>query len=192
MSEEKRIIVEDGNEVPTVESTEEAAPCEEITLTDQELKTLCTERICPECSTFQDAEDVRLRALAETENVKKRLEREKEDYCKFASETILRDLLPILDNLDLALMHGGDDPACKNLIMGVDMTRKIFLDTLNKHGLETVGELGEEFSPEIHEAVGHEERADMQEGHVCTLMQRGYRLKGRVLRPARVVVSKAC
>ena len=153
------------------------------------LRSQCEQIICPECQVRTEAEDIRLRALAELENVKKRLQREKEEQVKYAAESVLADLLPVLDSLDLAIQYGGQEPACANMLTGVTMTRKLFLDALKPHGLLPVGELGEPFDPDTHEAVAHEPRADLDEGCVASLHQRGYRLKERLLRPAKVSVS---
>ncbi|KAF0233675.1 MAG: molecular chaperone [Desulfovibrionaceae bacterium] len=137
--------------------------------------------------------DKRLRTLAETDNLKKRLIREKEEFVKFAAEGVLSDLLPVLDNLDLALAHGRTVAACKDVVMGVDMTRKVFLDTLARHGLEVCGTVGEEFNPEVHEAVGMQPAGpgcEVAPNHVMQVMQAGYRLRGRLLRPAKVLVCQ--
>jgi len=161
----------------------------ELTLTEDELRVLCKERVCAECPEKASADDDRLRTLAEMENLRKRLAREKEEHTKYATESVLADLLPVLDNLDLALDHAPRDEACKGFVTGVDMTRKVFTDALARHGMEPVGEVGQEFSPELHEAVGQEPCEGMAPGLVCRLMQRGWKLKGRTLRPARVMVS---
>lgn len=76
--------------------------------------------------------------------------------------------------------------------MGVEMTRKLLLDAVRQHGLEPVGEVGEVFSPEVHEGISFDMRNDMDEGLVSTVMQRGYKLKERLLRPAKVSISKHC
>jgi len=159
---------------------------------EEELKVLCREQVCPDCPVGIESREARLRALADAENLKKRLIREKEEFCKFANEQVLEDLLPVLDNLDLALQHGQGNEACKDFVAGVDMTRKIFLDTLSRHGLVPVGEVGEDFDPAVHEAVGQQEHPEFEKGKVCEMMKRGYVLKGRLLRPAMVVVSKGC
>ncbi|OIQ51164.1 Protein GrpE [Pseudodesulfovibrio hydrargyri] len=171
------------------ESVEEAV---EVSLSKEELAALCKESVCPECDVFKEAESIRLRALADSENVKKRLLRETEELKKYAGESILADLLPILDNLDLALAHTGNLSAeCKNFVVGVDMTRKIFLDAVKNHGLEAVqAAVGTEFDPEIHEAVGTVEEPSLKSNQVAQVVQNGYRLKGRLLRPAKVMVNK--
>lgn len=132
----------------------------------------------------------RLYILAESENLKKRLVKEKEEYFKYATESIVSELLPVLDNLDLALLHGRGAAGCKDLVMGVEMTRKVFVDILSRHGVEEFGAPGEEFNPEHHEAVGMEESPDVAENHISRVLQRGYRLRGRLLRPAKVMVRQ--
>lgn len=165
----------------------------EVSLSQAELDALCRESVCPGCDIFKEAEEIRLRALADSENVKKRLLRETEEMKKYAGESILSDLLPILDNLDLALAHtDGLDAGCKNFVIGVDMTRKLFLDAVKSHGLEAVSaERGSEFNPEMHEAVGTVEDEEIAENCIAQLTQRGYILKGRLIRPAKVTVSKS-
>jgi len=164
----------------------------EVSLSQDELEALCRASVCPGCDVHKAAEEIRLRALADTENVKKRLLRETEDLKKYAGESILADLLPVLDNLDLALAHTGNlDGACKNFVIGVDMTRKLFLDAVKGHGLVQVEAVrGGEFNPEIHEAVGTVEDGELGDNRIAQVVQGGYTLKGRLLRPAKVMVAK--
>ncbi len=156
----------------------------------ENLNELCFEHVCPSCPQKAEAEGLRLRALAEMENFKKRLAREHEEQLAYAAERVLADLLPSLDNLDLALQYGGSDEACKDILMGVEMTRKLLLEAIKTHGLEPIGNVGEVFTPELHEGIAFEVRDDMDEGLVSSLMQRGYKLKDRLLRPAKVSISK--
>ncbi len=145
---------------------------------------------CPQCAAVKaEAQESQLRALAELENVKKRLQREKDEQVRYAAENVLADLLPTLDNLDLALQYGSQVEACKDMLMGVEMTRKLLLDSVKSHGLEPIGAKGEAFDPEKHEAMGQEATAEMPEGHVLSVLQKGYKLKDRLLRPAKVMVS---
>ncbi|MBU1001428.1 MAG: nucleotide exchange factor GrpE [Proteobacteria bacterium] len=162
----------------------------EIELTEDELQALCRDRICPQCPVGAEAADIRLRALADLDNTRKRMEKEKIEFRKFAAEKILADLLPVVDNLDLALRYVPEGEVCKNFVMGVEMTHKAFLEVLANNGLVPVGERGEAFSPECHEAVGQDECHDMDEGLVTQVVQRGYMLNGRLLRPAKTMVSK--
>jgi molecular chaperone GrpE len=153
---------------------------------------------CPRCKAAEEnaarvlaeAEDTRLRALAECDNLRKRLLREKEEAGRYLASAVLSDILPSLDNLDLALEHAGNNEACKDLITGVEMTRKLLLDSLRRHGLEQVGEAGEPFDPGLHEAVSTVSRPDLPEGSIAVLLSRGYKLHDRLLRPARVAVCK--
>ena len=142
---------------------------------------------CPHCA---EAEKARLLALADLENARKRLAREKEDFIRFAGESVIADILPALDNLDLALAYAPEGKECRNFVVGVDMTRKLLLDALSRHGLKQVGNLGETFDPATHEALGMEAHPEYVSGQVCGLMSKGYLLKDRLLRPAKVMVCK--
>lgn len=139
---------------------------------------------------LKEAEDARLRALAEADNARRRMAREKEEFLKYAASNVLGDILPSMDNLELALEHARGQAACKDFVIGVEMTRKLLMDALKKHGLVQVGVVGEPFDPNLHEAVGMEPNPDVPDGSVSKLMSAGYKLHDRLLRPARVVVSK--
>jgi molecular chaperone GrpE len=131
-----------------------------------------------------------LRVLADGENFKKRLTREKEEYFRFATSAILEEIIPVMDNLDLALAHGRQAEACKDLVTGVEMTMNIFLDTMKRHGLVQIAAVDVPFDPAVHEAMGQVERDDLDENTVCQMLQKGYMLKDRLLRPAKVMVSR--
>ncbi|WP_297827766.1 nucleotide exchange factor GrpE [uncultured Desulfovibrio sp.] len=137
-----------------------------------------------------EVEELRLRSAAEMDNFKKRLNREHQEQMRYAAEKVLSDLLPTLDNLDLALQYGSRHEACKDMLQGVAMTRKLLLEAVIKHGLTPLGEEGEEFSPEVHEAMGFEARPDFASGVVARVLQRGYKLGDRLLRPAKVMVNQ--
>lgn len=156
----------------------------------ENLEALTKEYICPTCPEKAGVDNERLRALAEMENFKKRLTREHEEQSRYASEKVLSDLLPTLDNLDLALQYGSQHEACRDMLMGVEMTRKLLLDAVRQHGLEPVGQEGEEFSPALHEGLSFEVRDDIEANCVSRVLQRGYKLKDRLLRPAKVSISK--
>ncbi|MDQ7834157.1 MAG: nucleotide exchange factor GrpE [Humidesulfovibrio sp.] len=172
------------------EAQEPEAEAPKVDLSEEELQALCKAHVCTKCAVMAEAEDIKLRALADNENFKRRIQRETEEVRRYSTESVLSDLLPVLDNLTLALEHAGDNPACKNLVMGVEMTRKIFLDTLKRHGLECVGACGETFDPAKHEAIGTVCEAGQEEDCVTKVTQSGYVLKGRVIRPAKVLVNK--
>ena len=133
-----------------------------------------------------------LRAAADLDNYRKRVAREKEDLARFTSERVVAALLPVLDNLERALAateeHGTNNAA---LLEGLQQVQSQFRRTLEEFGLkEVVANAGHLFDPNIHEAVGHVESVEHPEGHVIEQLQRGYKLADRLLRPARVVVSK--
>lgn len=177
----------------TQEQEDQSALDEEqgLVLSDEELIDLCKERICSTCPVKDEKDREVLMVRADADNFRKRLAREKEQTCKFAVQDILEDLLPILDNLDLALEHGQKVEACDDLIQGVDMTRKIFLETLKKHGFEMIDSgKGQSFDPAWHEAMGEAEDPDLIPGQIFQVLQKGYKLKDRVLRPAKVMLSK--
>ena len=136
-----------------------------------------------------EQEEMRLRMAAEMDNFKKRLKREHEEQVRYAAENVLSDLLPSLDNLDLALQYGSTNEVCKDMMQGIAMTRKLLLEATGKHGLCPIGEEGEEFNPALHEAVGSDARPELAPGSVARVLQRGYKLGDRLLRPAKVMVN---
>jgi molecular chaperone GrpE len=154
------------------------------------LAALCAERVCPGCPEKREADEVRLRALAELDNARKRLAREREEQARFASEAVLTAVIPSLDNLNLALQHAAPAEARTDFVTGVRMTRDLLLDALKQHGLQSVGEVGEVFDPARHEAVGVAASDEVPDGCVCSLLTAGYTLHGRLLRPAKVLVCK--
>lgn len=159
-------------------------------ISDEELAEVCRVRLGYSPADRQETEEIRLRALADMDNARKRLAREKEEIQRYAGESVLSDILPALDTLDLALSHAPKDDVSKNFVIGVDMTRKMLLEALGRHGLTEVGQLGEPFDPATHEAIGAEAHPDYAPDTVCGLMSKGYKLKDRLLRPAKVMVCK--
>jgi len=157
---------------------------------DERLREECQNRVCPACFVKKECEDTHLRALADLDNAKKRLAREREEQIRFAAESVLNDIIPSLDNLDLALQHADSYKDCKDFVVGVQMTRKLLLDALAKHGLAQAGAVGAEFDPALHEAVGMVDTPNVADNHICSLLSYGYTLNGRLLRPARVIVCK--
>jgi molecular chaperone GrpE len=137
----------------------------------------------------QENEDLKnryLRTLADFDNLRKRTEREKADFFRYATSAVLKDLLPILDNFDRALEHSvADDEFHK----GVELIYKQLYDVLYKHGLRPIDEVGVHFDPNIHEAVMREEDATVPSHTVTMILQKGYFLHDRLLRPAMVKVA---
>lgn len=174
--------------MPKIEPTIPGAAIDDDDLIPAEAPESLDERLVAAEALLAEAQNERLRALAELDNARKRLTREKDEAVKYAAEAVLADLLPVIDNLELAINHGQNVPGCKDVLLGVEMTRRIFLETLAKHGLEAVAPAaGEAFNPESHEAIGFAPGA--APGSVAQLAQTGYRLKGRLVRPAKVLVG---
>ncbi len=136
-------------------------------------------------------QELYLRALAEMDNLRKRNQREKEDIAKFGNENILREILPVIDNLDRAIEHAAVQESGDGLLEGVQMTLVQFNSVLQKFGVEALTSLGEVFDPAHHQAMGQIESEDIPVNHVAQEMQKGYLLNNRLLRPAMVMVAKA-
>jgi molecular chaperone GrpE len=142
------------------------------------------------------AEEVRqlqdriLRQAAEMENTRKRLEREKSEGINFANECLIRELLPVIDNLERALQHGEKDTKGKGLLEGIKMTLKNFGDVLGKFGCTPFESVGKTFDPNFHEAVMQQESSEYPEKTILQELQKGYTLRDRLVRPAMVIVSK--
>ena len=140
---------------------------------------------------LEAAKDAALRAQADAMNVQRRAEQEVEKARKFALERFCSDLLSVVDNLERALESSGDEQGNAALAEGVELTRKGFMDVLAKYGVEAVDPQGEPFDPETAQAMSMVEQPDVEPNSVVAVMQKGYLLNGRLLRPAMVMVSKA-
>ena len=136
--------------------------------------------------------DAQLRAQAEVENIRRRAEMDVEKAHKFALEKFANELLPVIDSLERALeVANKEDPQLASMIEGIELTLKGLLGAVRKFGVEVVGETGVPFTPEVHQAMSMMESEEFEPNHVMLVMQRGYTLNGRLLRPAMVAVSKA-
>lgn len=134
----------------------------------------------------QDLRNRYLRTLADFDNLRKRTEREKADFFRYATAAVLKDLLPALDNFDRGLEHSDADDEFHK---GVELIYKQLYDVLYKHGLRPIDEVGVHFDPNIHEAVVREEDASVPSHSVTAILQKGYFLHDRLLRPALVKVA---
>ena len=140
------------------------------------------------------ARDQALRAQAESENVRRRAQRDVENAHKFALERFANDLLPVVDSLERAVEAArdqGSDGAAAAIADGVALSLKLFIDTLARADLKQVDPVGEPFDPKFHQAVSMVESAAAEPNSVLQVLQKGYTLNGRLVRPAMVVVSKA-
>lgn len=140
----------------------------------------------------QRERDSLLRAKAEVENIRRRTEQDIEKAHKFALEKFSGELLPVIDNLERALdLADKSNSELAGLIEGVELTLKSLLDAVRKFGMEVVADIHVPFNPELHQAMTMMESDELEPNHVMMVMQKGYTLNGRLLRPAMVAVSKA-
>lgn len=137
------------------------------------------------------AQDLVLRAQAEAQNVKRRAEQDVEKARKFALEGFSKELLGVVDNLERALESAdSDNELIKPIAEGVELTLKSFLDVMNRFNIEQVDPQGEPFDPNLHQAMSMVENPEVEPNTVIAVMQKGYVLNGRLIRPAMVMVSK--
>jgi molecular chaperone GrpE len=139
---------------------------------------------------LQIFQDKYMRLAAEFENYKRRAQRDQSDSIRYANESLLKKILPTLDNLERAIKSGTDAGASGALIEGVELTHKQFLETIEKLGVRQVTSTGAEFDPNIHQAVAQVESETAAPNTVVEEFQKGYFLYDRILRPAMVTVAK--
>jgi molecular chaperone GrpE len=200
MSEEKKNeeIIQDEEVESTVEETikeetieEEISTEEKFASLDEEYKIMMESKVKDAQDKAQEAQDKFIRTHADFENIKKRLEREKYQAIDFASEKFAKDLLAPIDALQMALISvNGDFEATQvvdKLKEGIELTVKAFNSAFEKHNITEVEY--EEFDPELHNAVMKVDSEDAPSGQIVTVMQKGYKLKDRLLREAMVSVA---
>src|SRR5688572_30566155 len=132
-----------------------------------------------------------LRQVAEVDNFKKRIHREKEDAIRYANENLIKDILPVIDNLERAIAHAQGGSNGKPLVEGVELVLRGLLDVFSKHGVVQIPAVGEVFDPVKHEAMAQVESSEYQPNTIINEHHRGYLFRDRLLRPALVTVSKA-
>jgi molecular chaperone GrpE len=194
MSGEENDIVqeEENNEVAEQEGEavenvgDDMIPGEEPELDIETLKALLEK----EKENAQTNRDAALRAQAEMENLRKRTARDVESAHKYALEKFIHELLPIMDSLSLGITAAEGAEHVDELREGMDLTLKMFISAMDKFGVITIDPQGEKFNPEHHEAVSMQELEGTESGTIVTVMQKGYELNGRLVRPAMVVVAK--
>ncbi len=174
---ENTIIISDGEDTIVKEEGGEKA----ITISLVEYEDLKAE--------IEELKDGMLRAAADYDNFRKRMEKERENIICYANEQLISELLPVLDNLERALASEHSDAEIQGILEGVRMISGHLHEVLTKCGLETLRSVGHPFDPNIHEAVGVLKGSEHEEGTVATELQKGYKLKGKVLRPSIVHVS---
>ena len=169
------------------EAAEPVMPVEVTNVTPEQL-----EELKQRAAKADENWDRLLRTTADFDNYKKRAGREKQEAIKFANESLISKLIPVLDALDMALAATQNAPSenTQSLQMGIKMVYQQLKSTLAEAGLEEVNASGKPFDPNLHEAVSQKETAEVPEDHVVEQMRKGYKLRDRLLRPASVVVAK--
>lgn len=194
--EEKAQEVQTNGENQALQDAANATPNDNESEIDFDPKELVTEneqlksQLSALEAKYKADNDKLVRALAECENQKKRIEADVERERKFGNEKILKALIPVVDSLELALKHSDvNDPAIKPIVEGVQNTTTLLLKELGKFGVEAVDPQGQPFDPNLHQAISMVPSPEVEAQHVLSVMQKGYTLNGRVVRPAMVIVS---
>ncbi|PFG46171.1 molecular chaperone GrpE [Vibrio sp. ES.051] len=199
-NEEKKIQEEELKQQETVEQEAEAVGTdgdiewneEEVELDETEAKIAQLEAalLSSEAKVKEQQEAV-LRSKAEVENMRRRTEQEIDKARKFALNKFAEELLPVIDNLERAIQAADtENETVKPFLEGVELTHKTFIDVVAKFGLTAINPEGEAFNPEFHQAMSIQESPDHESNTVMFVMQKGYELNGRVVRPAMVMVAK--
>ncbi len=178
LHEEEDVGNEEALEKKEVEGLEPAEKEEELT----------GEGLGPEVE-LAEMKDKYLRLYAEFENYKKRMQRDKEELVKYCNESILYEILPVIDNLEMALSHATDDVS-GGLVKGVEITLREFQRVMEKFGLVPISAKGEPFDPSVHHAMSQVVRSDVEDKTVVEEYRKGYMFGEKVLRPSLVAVSK--
>lgn len=186
MAKKKKAEESPPAEEEVTEVTEETADQEEI-----EEQMTVEDPLQAALNEAADNKDLYLRALADLENYRKRAQREKEDAIRFANDNILRNIIPVLDNLERAIEHARTTEDQGSLLEGVEMTLDQFHKVLDGAGVTPVEAMGQPFDPNFHQAMGQVPSDEQPPNTVVQELQKGYILNGRLLRPAMVMVSMA-
>ncbi|HDT6795484.1 TPA: nucleotide exchange factor GrpE [Staphylococcus aureus] len=165
-----------------IEETSDENVIEEIYPKDQKINEL--QQLADE------NEEKYLRLYAEFENYKRRIQKENEINKTYQAQRVLTDILPAIDNIERALQIEGDDETFKSLQKGVQMVHESLINALKDNGLEVIKTEGEAFDPNIHQAVVQDDNPDFESGEITQELQKGYKLKDRVLRPSMVKVNQ--
>jgi len=164
----------------------------EVISADQERKNELELALATAQTTIADQKDSVIRAKAEVDNIRRRAAQDVEKARKFALEKFATELLPVVDNLERAIANiDKDDEAQKSIGEGVELTLQSFLSGIEKFGVKAIDPQDQPFNPEFHQAMSMQEVPDVAPNTVIAVMQKGYELNGRLIRPAMVMVSKA-
>lgn len=138
----------------------------------------------------QENYDLYMRTYAEMENIKKRGIKEREELTKYANESFIKEILPVIDNLQKAISHAQNDRNSSGLLEGIQLTLDGLMKTLEKAGVKEVEAEGKPFDPSFHEAISQQIDDRVAPGHVIMELQKGYLLNGRLIRPSMVIISQ--
>lgn len=173
------------------EDTVQEAPAQEDVTEEVSQEEILQNRVAELEAANAQLKDQMLRRQAELENYRKRLTRDKEEAVQYANESLIRDLLGFLDNMERALAAGKSGGDVKGLVEGFEMTQNQLLSTLDKNwGLKAIESVGQEFDPALHEACMMAVDESLDKETVLEEFQKGYTLHGRVIRPAKVKIGK--
>jgi len=167
---------------------EDAPQADESAVEDAE-----AEELDPMTALEQDVmkwRELAMRTAADMENFRKRASREREESMRYANQSLLEELLPILDNFEMGMQAAGQEKDSM-IYIGMDMVRKQLMEFLGNNGVEELSAEGQIFDPNLHDAVSQEETTEAEEGVILKVIRRGFNLRDRLLRPATVVVAKA-
>lgn len=183
--EKEEAVVE---ETQQTEPSQELDPLEEAIARVQELEEQLKNQIEEAANKEQD---ILLRSRAEIENLRRRTEQDVEKAHKFALEKFSKDILNTIDNLERALATPAnkEDESVKALFDGVELTLKELVSTVSRFGVEAVGVVGEAFNPDLHQAISMQPAEGFESNQISVVLQKGYTLNGRVIRPAMVMVA---
>lgn len=189
--QDKAAADQDQPEAVAADVANDSEQVEVITLDEARIQELETALAAAEAALVEQ-KDAALRASAEAENARRRASAEVDKARKYALERFAGELLPVVDNLERALQAADpSNEAIKGVMEGIDITHKSFISTIEKFGMQVVDPQGEPFDPERHQAMSMQESSELAPNTVMAVMQKGYLLSGRLLRPAMVVVSRA-
>ena len=185
VEKQEEVVVEEAQQT---EPSQELDPLEEAIARVQELEEQLKTQIEEAANKEQD---ILLRSRAEIENLRRRTEQDVEKAHKFALEKFSKDILNTIDNLERALATPAnkEDESVKALFDGVELTLKELVSTVGRFGVEAVGVVGEAFNPDLHQAISMQPAEGFETNQISVVLQKGYTLNGRVIRPAMVMVA---
>lgn len=191
MSESTEVVTEEGKDNTEAEVKLNEAETEQVEADSAQSEEVSEESEDSQNSEQEDFKEKYYYLAAELENTRKRFDREKQNLLKFGNERVLSGLIEVVDNLERTVdaISADEDEKVKNIVVGIEMVKKQFLDVLSSNGLEQLQALGEIFDPNVHEAMAQKPCEGKKDQEVVEVFQKGYKLNGRLLRAAKVIVA---